>query len=139
MPPETAPPRTIHWLWPPLLLLGCITAVIAWLLLSLSTGRQCGWMALLAALDVVLMLRFGTLRAGGFRATVATIATALVIVITNWSIVSAQIGIPMGLDPVSSATRMGPHLALTLAQLANRPIDLLCIPLALLLAGWLSR
>lgn len=49
MPPTTASARTAHWLWPPLLLLGCVTALIAWLLIALTLGNQAGWMAVVAA------------------------------------------------------------------------------------------
>jgi hypothetical protein len=139
MPPKTASARTAHWLWPPLLLLGSVTAVIAWILVSLTTGRQCGWMALLSALEIAWMLRLGTLQAGRLRIGVATITTLIVILVSNWGIASAQVGGSMGLDPWASAVKMGPNLAWTLLSLANSGFDWVCYGLALVVAAWSSR
>lgn len=139
MPPKTASARTAHWLWPPLLLLGCMTAVIAWMLVMLATGRQSGWMALLGALEIAWMLRLGTLQAGRLRIAIATVATLAVIVTANWGIASAQIGASMGLDPWASALKMGPSLAWTLLSLANGGFDWLCYAAALVGAAWSAR
>jgi hypothetical protein len=139
MPPMPASARSAHWLWPPLLLLGGATAVIAWMLVALGTGSQAGWMAVLAALEIVWMLRLGTLRAGRLRTGVALVATLLVIIASNWGIASAQIGAVMGLDPWSSALKMGTGLAWTLLSLANSGLDWACYAAALLLAWLLAR
>ena len=64
MSPTSVPARSRHWLWPPMLLLGVVTAMLAWLFIALLSGRQAGWMAVLAALDIAFMLRLGTFRAG---------------------------------------------------------------------------
>ncbi|MCC4618635.1 hypothetical protein LL965_00545 [Xanthomonas cassavae CFBP 4642] len=139
MPPTSASARTAHWLWPPLLLLGCVTALIAWLLIALALGNQAGWMAVPVALEAAWMLRLGTLRGGPLRIGLAVIATAMVIVCVNWGIASAQLGGPLGLDPWSSAQKMGPGLAWTLLQLANNGFDLLCYAAALIVAWWAAR
>ncbi|MFO3706075.1 hypothetical protein ACI6Q5_14115 [Xanthomonas codiaei] len=139
MPPTNAPARTAHWLWPPLLLLGCVTALIAWLLIALALGNQAGWMAVLVAVEVVWMLRLGTLQGGSLRIGVAVVATAAVIIATNWGIASAHVGGSLGLDPWTSAQKMGPGLAWTLLQLANNGFDLLCYATALVLAWWAAR
>ncbi|MFA0922073.1 hypothetical protein [Xanthomonas fragariae] len=139
MPPTSASARTAHWLWPPLLLLGCVTALIAWMLIALTLGNQAGWMAVLAALEIVWMLRLGTLAAGPLRIGVALAATALIIVGANWGIASAQLGGSLGLDISTSAQKMGTGLAWTLLQLANNGFDLLCYAAALLLAWWAAR
>ncbi|PPT75243.1 hypothetical protein XaplCFBP3122_14155 [Xanthomonas arboricola pv. populi] len=139
MPPTTAPARTAHWLWPPLLLLGCVTALIAWMLIALALGNQAGWMAVLVALEIVWMLRLGTLGAGPLRTGVAVVATALIIVGANWGIASAHLGGALGLDPWTSAQKMGTGLAWTLLQLANNGFDLLCYAAALVLAWWAAR
>ncbi|MCC4588195.1 hypothetical protein LL962_13965 [Xanthomonas sp. NCPPB 1067] len=139
MPPTSASARSAHWLWPPLLLLGSVTALIAWLLIALALGNQAGWMALLVALEVVWMLRLGTLRAGRLRIGVAVATTTLIIVGANWGIASAQLGGPLGLDPWTSAQKMGPRLAWTLLQLANNAFDLLCYVAAVVLAWWAAR
>jgi len=139
MPPKNVSARTAHWLWPPLLLLGCVTAVIAWLMVALATGRQSGWMALFTAAEVAFMLRLGTFAAGRARAVVAVLATGLVIVVAQWAIASAQIGMSMGLDVLGASLRMGPRLAWMLSGLANSGWDWLCYLLALGLAAWASR
>ncbi|MCC8624992.1 hypothetical protein [Xanthomonas vesicatoria] len=139
MPPTSASARTAHWLWPPLLLLGSVTALIAWLLIALALGNQAGWMAVLVALEVAWMLRLGTMRAGRLRIGVAVATTALVIVGANWGIASAQLGGSLGLDPWTSAQKMGPRLAWTLLQLANNAFDLLCYVAAVVVAWWAAR
>ncbi|MFT4248393.1 MAG: hypothetical protein QM581_10240 [Pseudomonas sp.] len=139
MPPKTASARTSHWLWPPLLLLGCVTAVIAWMLVMLATGRQSGWMALLGALEIVWLLRLGALQPGRLRVAVAMSATLAVIVTANWGIAAAQIGAALGLDPWASALKLGPHLAWTLLSLAHAGLDWFCYAAALALAAWSSR
>ncbi|WP_140723736.1 hypothetical protein [Pseudomonas sp. Hp2] len=139
MPPKNASARTAHWLWPPLLLLGGVTAVIAWMLVALATGRQAGWMAPFAALEIAWMLRLGTLQAGRARTAVALLATVAAIAAANWGIASAQIGAAMGLDPWASALKMGPGLAWTLLSLANGGLDWFCYVAALLVAAWVSR
>ncbi|KLD70449.1 hypothetical protein [Xanthomonas pisi] len=139
MPPTSASARTAHWLWPPLLLLGSVTALIAWLLIALALGNQAGWMAVLVALEVAWMLRLGTLRAGRLRIGVTVATTALIIVGANWGIASAQLGGSLGLDPWTSAQKMGPRLAWTLLQLANNAFDLLCYVAAVVLAWWAAR
>ncbi|APP79617.1 MULTISPECIES: hypothetical protein [Xanthomonas] len=139
MPPTTASARTAHWLWPPLLLLGCVTALIAWMLIALALGHQAGWMALLVALEVAWMLRLGTLRAGSVRIGITLVATVLVIVGANWGIASAQLGGSLGLDPWTSAQKMGAGLAWTLLQLANSGFDLACYLAALVLGWWAAR
>ena len=111
MPPTSAPARTAHWLWPPLLLLGCVTALIAWILVALALRHQSGWMAVLGALEEA----------------------------ANWGIASAQLGGALGLDPWTSSLKMGAGLAWTLLQLANTGFDLACYVAALGLGWWASR
>lgn len=139
MPAKTTSARTAYWLWPSLLLLGCATAVIAWLLVTLATGHQSGWMALLAALEISAMLRLGTLRPGRARIAIACIALITTISAANWGIASTQIGAAMGMDPWTSALKMGPHLAWTLATLTNGTSDWLCYAAALMLGAWIAR
>ena len=66
-PVKSSPPPTSrhgHWLWLFMLALGSLTLVVAWTALALATGRQHGWMALLAALEAAWMLRLGGMPAG---------------------------------------------------------------------------
>lgn len=132
-PPRPAPARRA-WLWLPLLLLGMITAVVAWASLSLATGAQHGWAALLVGLEMALLLRLGGMRPGWSRALLAAGATVLVVAAVQWAIASGHIGAQMGLNPWQAVPKMGAHYVLTLSQLANSRIDLLLLSLAPLLA-----
>ena len=139
MPASPAPARSHHWLWPLLLLLGAVTVSIAWIMLALASGRQSGWMAVVAGLESAWMLRLGGLRRRGARILVALAATIAVIVAANWGIASAHISGAMGLDLWSSMLKMGPYYAWTLSALANTPLDLLWMPLALAVAVFTAR
>ncbi|KRG45946.1 hypothetical protein ARC20_06980 [Stenotrophomonas panacihumi] len=139
MPPKTASARTSHWLWPLLLLLGCATALIAWLLVALSLGQQAGWMAILVALESAFMLRLGTFRPGTARAVIAVVATLGVILSAQWAIASAQMGFVMGLDVLASCLRMGPRLAWLLSSMANGWFDLACWAVGLVVAWVVAR
>lgn len=131
--------RTHHWLWPAMLLLGSSVVTVAWVVLALSTGRQSGWMALVAAAEAAWMLRLGTLPAGKTRVIITLLAVLGITIAANWGIVAAHIGSMMGLALVDSAQRLGPHLAWTYAGLLNGPTEWLYLGLALLLGWRLAR
>ncbi|HEY9252934.1 MAG TPA: hypothetical protein VIP30_00180 [Stenotrophomonas sp.] len=139
MPPTPVSARATHWLWPLLLLLGCVTALIAWLIIALAIGQQAGWMAILVALESAFMLRLAAFRPGPARAWSAAAATAVVIVLAQWAIASAQIGAVMGMDVLASAVRMGPRLAWELTTLANGGFDLACWAVGVVLAWFAAR
>ncbi|WP_305805985.1 hypothetical protein [Stenotrophomonas sp. YIM B06876] len=138
-PTSAAASRTVHWLWPLLLVLGSVTLTIAWLLVALSTGTQAGWMAVVAALEAAWMLRLGTFRPGRARVLVAAAATLLITLAANWSIAAAHIGSTLGLTPWESSLKLGPHLAWTLFGLANGLGELLWLLLGLVVAWRLAR
>lgn len=123
----------------PLLALGVAGFAAAWIALALLTGRQCSWMAPLAALDAALLLRLGGMAPGWRRAAWALLATAAMIALAQWGIIASQLGVMMGLDPLASALRLGPSLAWTLARLANHAGDLLWLGAGLVLAVLASR
>jgi hypothetical protein len=139
MSPTSAPARSVHWLWPPLLLIGVVTATLAWLFIALLSGRQSGWMAVLAALELGFMLRLGKLHAGPLRVGITLAGTVLVALAANWGIASAYLGGSLGLDPWNSALRMGPFMAFTLLQLANGAAELLWLGVALVVGWWIAR
>jgi len=129
---------------PPLLALlllfaGCLGFAAAWVLVAFARDRQCSWMALLAALDAVFLLRLGRVPAGAVRSTLAIAATALTIILANWGIAAAQIGRAMGLLPWESIAKLGPFYAWTLASLANPPAELLWLAASLVVAAIASR
>ena len=117
-----------------LLLVGSAGFAAGWVLLAWSRDSQCSWMAVLAALDAVLLLRLARVPAGAGRAAAAVLATAASITLANWGIVAAQMGRPMGLLPWESIAKLGPALAWTLATLANHPADLAWLWIALVVA-----
>ena len=140
-PIDAVPPlvRRSRWFAPALLTVGSFGFAAAWVLVAFARDRQCSWMAMLAALDAVFLLRMAKMPSGWPRTMLAVTATALTIALANWGIAAAQIGRVMGLLPWESLTRLGPFYAWTLANLANPPIDLLWLASSLVLAAAASR
>ncbi|WP_374249261.1 hypothetical protein [Thermomonas sp.] len=122
----------------PLLALGAAGFAAAWMLLALLLGRQCAWLAPLAALDMALLLKIGKWPAGTTRAGWAVVATAGVIAAANFLIVAGQVGQNFGIRPWVSALQIGPHYAWLLATLATARGDLALYAVGLLLAAWLG-
>lgn len=141
--PKTTPSNLARWLtWPYrlLMLLGaCAGFAAIWVVLAWSKGSQCGWMALLGALDVAWILRLSGWPASGWRVVAGTLATAAIVVLANWWIIAVHMGEMMGFNPLDSALRLGLEHAWLLAQLANSAFDLAMIAVALVLAALLSR
>ena len=127
------------WLFPIVAVsAGVLGAVALWVTLAVATGTPCSWMALLAAVDVALLLRLSGARPGGKRIVAAVLATALAVALAQWLIVATQLGLVLGLRPLDSATRLGPALARQLMFLSLDGGDLAwllaSLPLAALLA-----
>ena len=131
--------RTVTWLWPFMLLLGLLVAPMAWVLLALMTGRQVGWMAVVTALELVFMLRLGTLGPGRLRIALVVLGTLLVSAVAYWSIASAWMGGSIGLNPMDASLRMGPHLAWTLPNLANGAMEWIWLAVGVVVGAWLAR
>ncbi|HDS0950492.1 TPA: hypothetical protein QDZ34_002961 [Stenotrophomonas maltophilia] len=139
MSSNAARARTVTWLWPFMLLLGLVVAPMAWLVLALMTGRQVGWMAVVTALELVFMLRLGTLGPGRLRVVLVVLGTLLVSAVAYWSIASAWMGGSIGLNPMDAALRMGPHLAWTLTHLANGAMEWIWLAVGVAVGAWLAR
>ena len=122
-----------------LLLLASAGIAAGWALLALVSGRQCSWMAVIAALDAVVVLRLMRVRPGLSRAAAALAASALAIALANWWIAAGQIGRNFGMMPWDSSLRLGPDYAWTLATLVNHPADLAWIAVALVFAALAGR
>ena len=125
---------TPRWFALPLLVLGMLGFVSAWVLAALFFERQCAWLALLAAVDMVLLLGIARWPAGGRRAAWAFMATAAAIALANFGIAAGEIGKSFGLRPWESALMLGPDHAWTLLKMANSPLDLAFYALGLLVA-----
>jgi hypothetical protein len=128
-----------RWFAVALLAVGSFGFAAAWVLLAFARDRQCSWMAMLAAIDAVFLLRLSHVPSGWQRSGLAVAATAATIVLANWGIAAAQIGRSMGMLPWDSLTRLGPFYAWTLANLVNLPADLAWLAASLVLAAILSR
>ncbi len=131
--------RPTYWPSLLLLLLGSLFFAAIWVLLAVYTGKPCGWMAVLAALDVVLMLRWGGMPRGAARVLVAVLATAAIAVLVNWLTAATQIGFAMGLNPWESALKLGADYAWTLAGLANQTADRVWMAAGLVTAAIAAR
>ena len=132
MPVNThAKPR---WYATPLLALGTFGFAAAWIMVALRYDRQFAWLAPLAAADMVLLLAAARHAPGMARAGWAFLATLATIMLANFGIIAAQVGLGMGLLPWESALKLGPDYAFELARLALRPIDLGWLALGLVVA-----
>lgn len=127
------------WLLPAAALLAGILGVDAvWVVLSVASNRPCSWMAVLAAVDVALMLRFANVSPGPARLLLSVLGTAVAIALAQWLIVATQLGLELGLQPLDSAMKLGPSLARQLLALSLHGVDywtmLAALPLAALFA-----
>jgi len=130
--------RRARWLAPALLALGSLGCAAAWILLALSTGRLCAWMALVAAIDAAVLLRLAREPAGAGRLVAAVLATAITILVAYWGIIATELARTVGVLPVESAVKLGLHHAWTLAALATTQADLAWLGAGLALAALLN-
>lgn len=131
-----ATPTTVRWFALPLLALGAAGFAAFWVLLALLLGRQCAWLAPLAALDIALLQGLARWPHGSGRALAAALATALTVALANYMIAAGQIGMGFGLRPGESALLMGADYAWLLVTLANSRADLLWYAAGMALAAW---
>jgi hypothetical protein len=132
-------PSKAAWFAPWLVLLGALGFAAAWVLFAYARGQLVAWMAILAALDVALLLRLGRVPAGWTRAATGVAVTALIIAAATWGVLAALTGLPLGLLPWESALRLGPSHAVTLLPLAYGQLEAAWFGAALVLAAVASR
>jgi hypothetical protein len=131
--------KAAAWLLPTAALLAGILGTDAvWVALAVASGRPCSWMAPLAALDLVLLLRLTGAPQGAPRVVAAVSATAIAVLLAQWLIVSTQLGIALGLQPMESALRLGWVLAWQYWQLSLERADLVWMLASLPTAAWLA-
>ena len=118
---------------------GVLGIVTIWTTVAVLGHRGCGWMALLAAVDVALLLRLVKAPPGRARMALALAATVVAIAASLWMIAATQMGLLMGLDPLPSAARLGWVLAWELTRHGLDGWDWLWIALALPLAVAMAR
>lgn len=121
------------------LIAGALGIAAVWTTIAVGFGTQAGWMAPVAALDAVLLLRIAGVPAGQGRAAAALLGTLVAIALANWFIAATGLGQAVGLRPLPSALRLGPDHAWILAKTANSVWDWLWAGLSLPLAWWGAR
>ena len=77
--PTTRP--ALAWLLLPLVVAGFAAL---WTLAALYSGRQCSFMAVVGAIDVLWVLGLAPRMGAAARATLATLSTAALVVLANW-------------------------------------------------------
>jgi hypothetical protein len=112
---------------------------VVWVAVAILSQGPCGWLALLAAAEVALLLRLTQAPSGYARAAVAVLACALAIAAAMWMIAATQMSFVFRLGPIDSALRLGPVLAWELTRLTLRPLDWIFIALSLPLAALWGR
>jgi len=137
MPPQDV--RSSTWLGALLALIGSTGIAAAWVAASMLTASQCGWMAVVAALDAAFLLRLGGAPPGLARMAIGVVATLFTIALAQWGIVSANLSGMMGLPVFDTAMRLGPSLAWTLAKMANTTFDLIWLAIGVVVAAIASR
>lgn len=118
---------------------GVLGMVALWTAVSLALRSPSGWLALVAALDLALLLRLAAMPAGRPRAWAAVAGTALAIALGYWFHAAITMGVMLGLPPVESALRLGPVLAGELVRHTTSAWDIAWAVLALPLAWRLGR
>ncbi len=108
-----------------------------WAIAATATHRPLGWMALLTALDVIVMLGLLRLVPDATRAGLAGASTALSIILAWWFIAASQMAPMLGLHPLQSLLRIGPHLVLSLSAASFDRFDLaLAVASIVLATAW---
>ena len=117
------------------LLVGIAGITVAWVAAAVLSNQPCSWMALVAAIDMAVLLRLTRAPAGALRTAVAVLATLLAVLLTHWMIAATQMGVLMGMPPIASSLRLGPALAWQLMQLNLGRLDWILIASSLPLAA----
>ena len=122
-----------------LVALGSAGVAAAWVAAAMISGSQCGWMAVVAALDAAWLLRLAGAPRGNARMGAGVLATLAAIALAHWGIVAAHLSGMMGLPYLDTVLRLGPSLAWTLSALANSTVDLALLALGLVVSAFASR
>ncbi|HEX5693628.1 MAG TPA: hypothetical protein VFY00_03295 [Arenimonas sp.] len=130
----------LDWLLPTLAWVAGVLGMVAlWTAVTLALRSPSGWLALVAAVDLALLLRLAAMPSGHGRAWAAVAGTAVAIALGYWFHAAIMMGLMLGLQPVESALRLGPVLAGELIRQGTSAWDLAWALLALPLAWKLAR
>jgi hypothetical protein len=128
-------PHASDWL---LGLSACLAGVLGvaalWVIVGLLLGHATGWMALVAAVDALLLLRLAGFPRGLPAAVLAVVTTLATFALANWMMAASVVGRMMGLPMLESAQRLGFDHAWALTAMANGPLDAIMLALAVLVA-----
>lgn len=132
-------PGSIWLLTAVCVLIGVLGLAAGWTGAALLTRQQCGWIALVAALDAAVMLRLANFPSGQLRAALALGTTLAAIALANYFIVAARLGARLGIEPSESLRLLSVEMAWLLAGYANSAWDLAFLGVAAVLAWWWGR
>ena len=128
------------WLMPGVaLLVGVLGMSAVWVAVAILSDRSCSWLALVAAIDMALLLRLTNAPVGVARALVAVLATAATVALSQWLIAATHLGFELGLEPMASAFRLGKVLAWQLSRLNLSAFDWIFLAASLPLAAILMQ
>ena len=128
------------WALPLLALTAGVAGISAvWVAFSQLSGSPCSWLALVAAVDMAVLLRLTHAPAGAARMLLAMLATALAIALALWMLAAIRMGGLIGLEAFDAAMRLGPNLAWQLSKLALNRVDWVLLVAALPLAAILVQ
>lgn len=139
--PNSAPTQTSQRASWSLAIASCLAAAAGiaaiWAAVTVALHNTAGWMALLAALDVIGVLTLTGSTRGSARAALAGLATVLSLGLAWWFIAAAQMARTMGMHPFASLQRMGSTLALDLALASQGAVEIaFAIASVLLAIAW---
>ena len=127
----------------PLALAACAVAVLGvaavWAGASVLLKGPGAWFAIVAALDATLLLSLANWPRGPRRAAVAIAVTLLTIVVAQYFVATANIGVVMGLRPYESLPLMSLDLAWLYAVNNTGPFEWACYAIAVGLAWAMAR
>jgi hypothetical protein len=130
----------IAWLLPTLsLLVGILGMSAVWVAAATLSDSPCSWLALLAAIDMALLLKLTNAPPGRLRMIAAMLATAAAVGLSQWLVVATQLGISLGMAPLASSLRLGPALAWQLSWLNLDSSDWILLLASLPLAAILTQ
>lgn len=121
------------------LVLATLGVAAIWGGLSLFRGTTCAWMAPIAALDVVLLLRLAGLPSGRQRLVASLLITSCAILAGGFTVAALRIGAAFGTLPHEALYQIGPGLAATWWQMNISGWDVAVMLTALPLAWVLGR
>ncbi len=127
------------WFWPALAwCFGVLAMTGIWLSVSAWLNAPCLWMAIIAVLDIALVLRFTGIDAGWPRLAGILSGTAIIILASQWLIAANAFALMLGLLPLDAARMIGPVLVSEFSRLRITRTELIYPALAIVLALYLG-